>query len=192
MRSSALSLLPAAACALIAPACTATQAQDANGGPSSAADGGGDTNAEAAPPRMNQPNTYVQLFKWRWPDIATECTTFLGPNGFGGVEISPPQESITTDAWWDMYQPVNYQVLVSDMGNAAELKDMITEMPCRGVRIYVDAVLNHQAAMGTGTGTGGSMLRREHAHVPAVRTRRLPLELRDPAVGLRPTIAATS
>ncbi|HEV3190159.1 MAG TPA: hypothetical protein VGY54_06655, partial [Polyangiaceae bacterium] len=37
---------------------------------------------------LNPPNTYVQLFKWRWKDVATECMTFLGPNGFGAVQIS--------------------------------------------------------------------------------------------------------
>ena len=140
----------AATCLLGASACAATQASPAGGGPSGTADGGVDAGAA-----LNPPNTYVQLFKWRWPDIATECTSFLGPKGFGGIEISPPQESITTDAWWDMYQPVNYQNLVSDMGTADELADMIVKCHAAGVRIYVDAVLNH-AATGSGMGTGGS------------------------------------
>jgi alpha-amylase len=161
MRSRALSLLSAATCVLIASACTTIHE---SGGPSSAGDGGGDAGPALSPAgeggvdgghALNPPNTYVQLFKWRWPDIATECGTFLGPNGFGGVEISPPMESIATDDWWDMYQPVNYKVLVSDMGNAAELQEMITKCHAAGVRIYVDAVLNHQAT-GTGIGTGGS------------------------------------
>ncbi len=144
MRSPALSLLRAATCVLLVAAgaaCTATHARP--------------TDVDAGP-TLNPPNTYVQLFKWRWPDIATECATFLGPSGFGGVEISPPQESITSDVWYDMYQPVNYQVLVSDMGTEEELADMITRCHAAGVRIYVDAVLNHQAT-GSGTGTGGSI-----------------------------------
>jgi alpha-amylase len=141
MPSSRFSLVAAATIALLASSCGSTRAAP------SSADAG---------PALNPPNTYVQLFKWRWPDIATECTTFLGPNGFGGVEISPPQESITTDAWWDMYQPVNYQVLVSDMGSEEELANMIAKCHAAGVRIYADAVPNHQA-MGAGTGTGGSM-----------------------------------
>jgi alpha-amylase len=119
-------------------------------------DGGvGATDTGAGPPPLNPPNTYVQLFKWRWKDIATECTTFLGPNGFGAVQISPPQESIAMNTWWDMYQPVDYRNLVSDMGNAAELADMIDACHAAGVRVYVDAVLNHSAA-GSGTGTAGS------------------------------------
>ena len=47
-----------------------------------------------APPAaaaLNPPQTYVQLFRWRWTDVAKECTDFLGPRGFGAVQISPPQ-----------------------------------------------------------------------------------------------------
>jgi alpha-amylase len=125
---------------------------DTNGGPD---DGTPPIDAYAPPATLNPANTYVQLFKWRWKDIATECTTFLGPNGFGAVQVSPPQEAIVTNTWWDIYQPVDYQNLVSDMGNAAELADMIATCHAAGVRIYVDAVLNHVAA-GAGTGTAGS------------------------------------
>jgi alpha-amylase len=126
------------------------QGSDASGG-SDASSG-----SDASPPAMlNPPDTYVQLFKWRWKDIATECTAFLGPQGFGAVQISPPQESITTNTWWNMYQPVNYQNLVSDMGTEAELRDMVATCHSAGVRVYADAVLNH-AATGTGKGAGGS------------------------------------
>lgn len=29
----------------------------------------------------------VQLFQWRFDDIAKECEVFLGPKGFAGVEV---------------------------------------------------------------------------------------------------------
>jgi alpha-amylase len=134
-----------------APAAADGGSNGADGG-SNAADGGFDA---ASPATLNPPNTYVQLFKWRWTDIATECAAFLGPHGFGAVQISPPQEAIATNTWWNMYQPVNYQNLVSDMGTAAELSDMIARCHSAGVRVYADAVLNH-AATGSGTGGGGS------------------------------------
>lgn len=104
---------------------------------------------------LNPANTYVQLFKWRWKDIATECTKFLGPNGFGAVQISPPQAHITTNAWWNIYQPVNYRALVGDMGNATDLQNMINTCHTAGVRIYADVVFN-QMAGGSGTATDGS------------------------------------
>lgn len=33
----------------------------------------------------------VHLFEWKWKDIAVECERFLGPKGFGGVQVSAPQ-----------------------------------------------------------------------------------------------------
>ncbi|KTF92859.1 hypothetical protein cypCar_00006775 [Cyprinus carpio] len=30
----------------------------------------------------------VHLFEWRWTDIAAECERYLGPNGFGGVQVN--------------------------------------------------------------------------------------------------------
>lgn len=42
-------------------------------------------------------NVIVHLFEWKWNDIAAECERFLGPNGFGGVQVSPPTENIISD-----------------------------------------------------------------------------------------------
>lgn len=30
----------------------------------------------------------VQLFDWRFDDIAAECERYLGPMGYGGVQVS--------------------------------------------------------------------------------------------------------
>lgn len=29
----------------------------------------------------------VHLFEWKWDDIAAECERFLGPRGFGGIQV---------------------------------------------------------------------------------------------------------
>lgn len=31
--------------------------------------------------------TIVQLFEWAWPDVAQECVDFLGPSGYGAVQV---------------------------------------------------------------------------------------------------------
>ncbi|MEQ2267062.1 hypothetical protein XENORESO_001182 [Xenotaenia resolanae] len=101
----------------------------------------------------------VHLFEWRWADIAAECERFLGPNGFGGVQISPPNEHIIVESpwrpWWQRYQPIGYN-LCSRSGNEAELRDMITRCNNVGVNIYVDAVINHMCGSGGGEGTHSS------------------------------------
>ena len=48
--------------------------------------------------------TIVQMFQWSWDSIASECTDFLGPAGYGYVQTSPPQETITGSQWWVDYQ----------------------------------------------------------------------------------------
>jgi alpha-amylase len=101
-----------------------------------------------------QPSTFVHLFEWRWQDVATECETFLGPKGFAAVQVSPPNEHINVSQWWARYQPVSY-VLDSRGGNRAQFIDMVQRCDAVGVKIYVDAVVNHMAA-GSGTGTSGS------------------------------------
>lgn len=31
--------------------------------------------------------TIVHLFEWKWETIAEECERFLGPHGYGGVQV---------------------------------------------------------------------------------------------------------
>ncbi|MFG6487658.1 carbohydrate-binding module family 20 domain-containing protein [Roseateles sp. BYS78W] len=109
-----------------------------------------------APAQALNPNTTsVQMFEWAWPDIATECTQWLGPKGFGGVQISPPSASKNANGWWGVYQPVNYANLTSRMGTPAQLQSMISTCHAAGVRVYADIVVN-QMADGSGTATDGS------------------------------------
>jgi alpha-amylase len=96
----------------------------------------------------------VQLFEWKWNDVAYECETFLGPKGFKAVQVSPPTEHIQGSEWWTRYQPVTYN-LISRSGNESEFIDMINRCKKSGVAIIVDAVINHMAA-GSGVAIGGS------------------------------------
>lgn len=113
--------------------------------------------AGAIPPALalNPNSTSVQMFEWSWNDIATECTQWLGPKGFGGVQISPPGASKNANGWWGVYQPVNYVNLTSRMGTPAQLQTMINTCHTAGVRVYADIVVN-QMADGSGTATDGS------------------------------------
>ena len=36
----------------------------------------------------------ANLFEWKWTSVAKECTDVLGPKGYGGVQVAPPQDSI--------------------------------------------------------------------------------------------------
>lgn len=89
---------------------------------------------------------FVHLFEWQWPDIASECENYLGPNGFSAVQVSPPQKSINGSQWWSRYQPLSYAI-EGRSGTRAQFVDMVKRCKAVGVDIYVDAVINHMAAL---------------------------------------------
>ena len=110
----------------------------------------------------------VHLFDWKWPDIARECENFLAPNGYAGVQVSPPNENsvISGRPWYERYQPASYN-LNTRSGNQAAFTDMSRRCNAVGIRIYVDAVINHMSAT-SGTGTGGSSTNEATLQFPAV------------------------
>ncbi|XP_029819083.1 pancreatic alpha-amylase [Manacus vitellinus] len=126
------------------------------------------------PNTLSKRTSIVHLFEWRWADIALECERYLAPNGFGGVQVSPPNENIVITnpnrPWWERYQPISYK-LCTRSGNEDEFRDMVTRCNNVGVRIYVDAVVNHMcgAAGGSGThSTCGSYFNAGNRDFPAV------------------------
>ncbi|VXB37659.1 Alpha-amylase [Microbacterium sp. 8M] len=102
--------------------------------------------AQASTP--NGGDVVANLFEWNWHSVAAECTNVLGPKGYGAVQVAPPQDSVrlnqSTHPWWEVYQPVGYD-LNSRMGTAAQFAAMVTTCHNAGVKVYVDAVLNHMA-----------------------------------------------
>ncbi|XP_064112997.1 alpha-amylase-like isoform X2 [Macrobrachium nipponense] len=124
-------------------------------------------------PACNGRTVIVHLFEWRWTDIALECERFLAAAEFCGVQVSPPNEHamITTDypyPWWQRYQPVSYK-LQSRSGTEEEFVDMVHRCNAVGVRIFVDAVVNHMAGVGRqGKGSAGSSFNSDNRDFPGV------------------------
>lgn len=77
----------------------------------------------------------VQLFEWKWSDIASECESFLAPKGYGGVQISPPNENlvIANRPWFERYQPISYK-LITRSGTELDFLDMTIRCNKAGVR----------------------------------------------------------
>ncbi|XP_063607949.1 alpha-amylase 4N-like [Penaeus indicus] len=119
--------------------------------------------AQKNPNVLEDRQVMVHLFEWKWVDIASECERFLAPRGYGAVQVSPPNEYVEVyqgpvkRPWWERYQPVSYKI-ASRSGDERAFRDMVNRCNNVGVRIYVDAVINHMSGghpKGTGT-TGGS------------------------------------
>ncbi|KAF8751843.1 Alpha-amylase [Rhizoctonia solani] len=90
----------------------------------------------------------IQMFEWNWDSIATECTNFIGPAGYGFVQVSPPSEHVVGSQWWTDYQPVSY-TLTSKRGNRSQFQNA-------GVGVITDTLFNHMTGMESGTGVAGS------------------------------------
>jgi alpha-amylase len=122
------------------------------------------TSASAAPADAGLHDVQANLFEWNWNSVAKECTQILGPAGYGGVQVAPPQDSVKRQRlgdgqdtilhpWWEVYQPVDYN-LTSRMGTQAQFKSMVATCRKAGVKVYVDAVINHMTGQGD-TSYGG-------------------------------------
>ncbi|MGA5872705.1 carbohydrate binding domain-containing protein [Streptomyces cinereoruber] len=110
--------------------------------------------AAAAPTANGDKKVTAVLFEWNFDSIARECTRTLGPKGYGYVQVSPPQERIQGGAWWTAYQPVSYKIQ-GPLGDRAAFKNMVDTCHGAGVKVVVDAVINHMTS-GSGTGTAGT------------------------------------
>ncbi|MFB7495448.1 alpha-amylase family protein [Streptomyces sp. NPDC056161] len=110
------------------------------------------TVAQASPPGTK--DVTAVLFEWKYASVARECTNTLGPAGYGYVQVSPPAEHIQGAQWWTSYQPVSYRI-AGRLGDRTAFQNMVNTCHAAGVKVVVDAVVNHMSA-GSGTGTGGS------------------------------------
>ncbi|KIY61881.1 carbohydrate-binding module family 20 protein [Cylindrobasidium torrendii FP15055 ss-10] len=118
---------------------------------------------ERAPSKSNK--VIIQIFEWTWDSIAAECTNFIGPAGYGYVQVSPPAEHVTGSQWWTDYQPVSYK-LISKRGNRAQFANMITTCHAAGVGVIADTILNHMAGSDSGSGVAGSSF--THYNYPGI------------------------
>ncbi|MGL5808826.1 MAG: alpha-amylase [Nocardioides sp.] len=127
-------------------------------------------NATAEPGARSQPaasaaagrassDVLANLWHWNWPSVAKECTDVLGPAGYGGVQVSPPQDSLKRTElgngsdtilhpWWEVYQPASYQ-LNGRMGTPRQFKEMVRTCRKAGVKVYVDVIINHMTGQGS-------------------------------------------
>lgn len=100
---------------------------------------------------------FVHLFSWKFSDVANECESWLGPKGYGAVQVSPITEHpiVVGRPWWESYQPISWKI-DGKYGNEADFVDMIDRCNAVGVKIIVDVVFNHVTDR-PGIGSAGSV-----------------------------------
>ncbi|MEV6346249.1 carbohydrate-binding module family 20 domain-containing protein [Actinoplanes sp. NPDC051851] len=100
---------------------------------------------------LNSSDVTANLWEWNFDSVSAACTNQLGPAGYGAVQVAPPAESVSLASssdgahpWWEVYQPVSYNIS-GRLGTESEFTSMVTACHNAGVRVYVDAVVNHMA-----------------------------------------------
>ena len=123
-----------------------------------------DGSLDAAMPDKNIDGKIIQAWNWSYVNIIANLET-LAEQGFTTIQVSPPNEikmptkgvhvcepageGGAPNGWWMFYQPAGFQLNESEdnaLGTKAEFVEMCAEAKKYGIKILVDAVINH---MGT-------------------------------------------
>ena len=100
--------------------------------------------------------TILQAWNWSFANIEANLEA-VAEQGFTTIQVSPPNEikqatkgvSVTagdTNGWWMFYQPVGFQLNESTdnaLGTKSEFVSMCTKAHQLGLKVIVDAVINH-------------------------------------------------
>jgi alpha-amylase len=88
-------------------------------------------------------NVILHAFNWPFADIE-QAAAEIKDLGYSGVLISPPGFS-EGEQWYDRYQPLDYRIIQSPLGDLKSLKQMIGVLKETGLSLFVDIVFNHMA-----------------------------------------------
>ncbi len=87
----------------------------------------------------------LHCFNWSYAEIREQAKEIAGC-GYGAVLFPPPLYSDQYgSAWWQRYQPKDYRVIRSYLGNKSGLTGAIRALHDGGLRVYADVVFNHMA-----------------------------------------------
>src|SRR3954447_10896856 len=129
--------------------------------------------------KVQEPGVTANLWEWNWRSIGAECPR-LDRAGYDGVQVAPPQDSVKRTSlgngsdtvlhpWWEVYQVVDYN-LTSRMGDEDQFKKMVSTCRSAGVKVYVDAVINHATGQGNTSYGGKNFTPYSYPDVPYVPT----------------------
>ena len=91
----------------------------------------------------------LHAYMWTFNDIKAALPT-IAASGYTGVQVSPVQKTKEAGStWWLMYQPCNFDIGNTQLGTYDEFVSLCSAADTYGIKIIVDAVLNHVADNGT-------------------------------------------
>lgn len=91
------------------------------------------------------PDVILHAFNWPYSELADRASS-IAKCGFGAVLFPPPLYSDQNgSAWWQRYQPKDYRVVRSFLGNRPQLELAIRALHDQNLKVYADIVFNHMA-----------------------------------------------
>ncbi|MDJ0730378.1 MAG: alpha-amylase family glycosyl hydrolase [Crocosphaera sp.] len=85
-----------------------------------------------------------QAFNMPFQEIKNQLST-LKADGFTYIQVSPPEKSNPSTEWWARYQPIDFTVFESPLGNEDDLRQLIDAAHEQDIKILVDVIINHMA-----------------------------------------------
>ncbi|MEF2920700.1 MAG: alpha-amylase family glycosyl hydrolase, partial [Acutalibacteraceae bacterium] len=105
-----------------------------------------------------QQGQILQCWNWSYKNIAANMEK-IASQGFSAIQTSPITPSNcesdnhkVADRWWTFYQPTNFEInnkTSNGLGTKADFIEMCEVAHSYGVKVVVDAVLNHMASQTT-------------------------------------------
>jgi alpha-amylase len=98
-------------------------------------------------PSSAEQGAMLHAHTWTFNSVK-ENIPAIAAAGFNSVQVSPVQKTKASTPWWILYQPCNLHI-GNHLGTYDEFKSMCATADSYGVKIIVDAVLNHVGDNGT-------------------------------------------
>lgn len=93
---------------------------------------------------QSKADVIYQAFEETFANVTSKLPK-LKELGYTYVQVSPVAKSLNRSEWWARYQPVDLRYIEGPLGDEDDLATLITEAHKVGLKVLVDAVLNHMA-----------------------------------------------
>lgn len=107
------------------------------------------TEADYNLPDKTKDGVIAQAFTWKFKDIQSHLQDFANA-GYKAILVSPVQRTPRVGEWWELYQPCNFHIGNDQLGTYADFSSLCSEANKYGIKIIVDALLNHVATSSQG------------------------------------------
>lgn len=106
------------------------------------------TAATRALPANVADGSILHAYMWTFNGIKNALPQ-ISSAGYKAVQVSPVQKTKGTGQWYLLYQPCNFDIGNTQLGTYDEFVSLCSTANNYGIKIIVDAVLNHVADNGT-------------------------------------------